>query len=310
MSRRTFIVYTPGYNEQTGGVMALFGLAYALREIGTPVFLWPADISLAGWWAWESKRRARVLLGREHDDERGETSVWPGEPIPYANPFQVQDAIVVYPETLDGNPLKAKNVVRWFLNKPGALSGRINFGPGELYFYFASVFDDPAINPHRDNHLMIMTVMDNIYKQTNFGPRNGTCYVLRKGKSRAPDPGTLDGPIVDGMTAHQIAEVFNRCELCVSYDTRTMLTAYAVLCGCKAVVIPEPGVTKAQWAPKEDGMYGEQGLSGIAYGFDDLEEAQKSKPQLAIALKKLQQQNLDSTQRFRDKCEAFFAAKD
>ena len=46
--------------------------------------------------------------------------------------FDLSDLIVIYPEIVFGNPLGAKNVVRWFLHNPGFFSGKIYYGQNTL----------------------------------------------------------------------------------------------------------------------------------------------------------------------------------
>lgn len=217
--------------------MALHTLAWTLREQGWPAYLWYWDTphtrrDFPQWlrqrWRWHADSRRGRLPAHRRSPKR----------VPHAAWWHLNDAVVIYPEVTDGNPLAARRVVRWFLNKPGAITGRIQYGPGERYFYFRDVFNDPALNPHRDGRMALFTVLDHIYRQRNFGPREGTCYILRKGANRVPEPGRLDGEVVDGLGHREMAALFNRREYCVSYDTNTMLTSYAALCGCKTVVVP------------------------------------------------------------------------
>ncbi len=51
------------------------------------------------------------------------------------------DTIVIYPEVIEGNPLKAKNVVRYFLNREGLASGnRVNPSPDDFILAFNAMF--------------------------------------------------------------------------------------------------------------------------------------------------------------------------
>ncbi len=46
------------------------------------------------------------------------------------------DSIVLYPEVVSGNPLKAAKVVRWTLNSPGLLGGDAHYADDEMVFVF------------------------------------------------------------------------------------------------------------------------------------------------------------------------------
>ncbi len=209
-------------------------------------------------------------------------------------------AIVVYPEVTSGNPLQSTRVVRWFLNKPGRLTGEISYGNGELYFYYQPAFDDPELNPHPDNSLFVLTVMEDVYRQTNFGERKGTCYILRKGRHRVSEPAALDGVVIDGKGHEEIARIFNESECCISYDPYTMYSTYASMAGCRSIVVPEPGVSKAQWQPVEELTY------GIAYGVDDVAFAERTRPLMLSHLEKSEADNLRLVAVFAEKCERFF----
>ena len=220
--------------------------------------------------------------------------------VPLTLLWKLRRAIIVYPEVVSGNPLGSKRVVRWFLNKPGRLTGEIAYGPDELYFYFQQAFDDPALNPRPENVLFILTVMHDVYRQTNFGERKGTCFVLRKGRHRVSDPGLLDGVIVDGKGHAEIARIFNESESCVSYDPYTMYSMYASMCGCKSVVVPEAGVAKEQWQPVEELTW------GIAYGEEEIPFAERTRPRMLSFLRQAEAANLQSVARFAEKCERHF----
>ena len=283
--------------------MALHFFCDALNRSGADAWLWPFGEAPTYRLSWQRRRwqiirsiRARRWMPAMYLNPALQTRV--------ATVGMVPDSIVVYGETVSGNPLRAQRVVRWFLNKPGRLSREKNFGPGELYFFYHDVFNDPEINPDPTNRLTIYAVLEDIYRQWNFGPRKGNCYVLRKGKDRAPPAATLDGPVIDDLSHEETARLFNECEYCISYDMHTTYSIYAAMCGCKSVVVPEPGVSKQEWQSDGDRV------GGVAYGFEDLGAASSSPDAVRQALLLRQEQNLENVQRFRNKVRAFFGVSD
>ena len=151
-------------------------------------------------------------------------------------PIVSDDTIVVYPEVVRGNPLKAKRVARWFLNKPGFFNGNVRFGDNDLFFAYDARFNDYSLNP--ECRLLKLTYVDKaLCRQENFGRRNGNCYIIRKGKNRKDLPDTFDGPVIDNLQDTETFLIFNRCKYCISYDVMTWYSIMAAICGCISIVM-------------------------------------------------------------------------
>lgn len=280
--------------------MALHTLCNALNNRGRRAYIWPFNIPIpdapvSNWW-----RLDNYLWKRKPLQVEGFHSS-PSFPVSLPTVSVLNKAIVVYPEVVSGNPLKSPRVVRWFLNKPGRLTGKTDYGRNELYFYFQEAFDDPQINPDRGNQLMLVTVLSDVYKIKNSGKRSGTCYILRKGKTRVESPDSLDGTVIDGLSHQEIADIFNKCEYCVSYDLYTMYSYYAAMCGCKSVVVPDDSLTKDQWQPVPELRY------GVAYGFQEVEQAEQTVGLMRDYFDRQIQNNHIFVNDFISKCDAFFA---
>lgn len=216
-------------------------------------------------------------------------------------PFTDDDTIVVYPELIWGNPLKAKNVVRWFLSF-NPYVGEEAYGKNDLVISYREIFNDKELNP--ECRLCYMTNFDyDLYKQNNFGERKGTCYIIRKGKDRKDLPKDFDGPIIDTMSEQDIVKTFNTCERCISYDTQTFYTSIAAMCGCLPIVVTEPGKTRSDYTRQDDTIY------GVAYGFDEKEinyalDTRKALTEHIDGFKKINQEGVEN---FIRECEKFFS---
>lgn len=295
----TYIIYSWPYSEEVGGFIALHSLCDQLRKAGRKAYIWPAGLTLSP--QFRLKRAWLQALNGHRSPLNVQFRLNPTFDTSVAAPEDLSDAIVVYPEVVAGNPLNAKKIVRWLLNKPGRLTGNIQYTDDELYFFYQEAFNDPDLNPHPENKLQIVTIFEDTFRQTKpLEGRSGTCYILRKGKNRAPDAHKLDGPVIDNLPHQKIAEIFNNHEYCVSYDMHTMYSVYAAMCGCKSIVQPEPGLPKNEWQPSVELTY------GIAYGHDDLEWAKKTKGLMTEYHHQIQATNLKSVEAFANKCEAHF----
>ena len=295
---RPFIVFADSFNENNGGVIALHRLCDLLNRGGRRALLWPSRRPL-----WDGDRPVASAWRRLRYDARRWRRPYrtrAGFATPVATVADLPGAIVVYAEIVDGNPLRAERVVRWLLHKPGFHSGRINFGASDKFFFYQRAFNDDALNPETDNLLKTVFLRDDVYRQWNFGPRKGSCYLLRKGKGRPLVHDLRDSVCVDKLSHSQMAEVFNRVEMCVSYDPYTMYSHFAALCGCASVIVPEEGVTKEQWYPDPADRL------GLAYGFDDIDEARRSQPLLLPWLKAQETTANATVQAFVAKCDGYF----
>lgn len=294
---RTFIIYADHFDDEVGGMIALHRLCDLLNRAGERALVWPMARPVMDWaHPLGSLNRLRVYRRRLR---RQPFRTCVGFITPVATQADLKNAVVVYPEVVDGNPLGARHVVRWLLHKPGFHTGRIQYGQGDKYFFFQQAFNDPGLNPDADNLLRALFVRDDIYRPTNTGERHGTCHIVRKGKGR-PAIHAADSILVDGMSHAQMAEVFNRVCCCISYDVYTMYSLYAAMCGCLSVVVPEEGIDKAQWYPDERDRY------GLAYGLDDAEHAERTRHLVLPRLKEMEREANDSVRHFITRCHEYF----
>ncbi|MCA9749973.1 MAG: hypothetical protein KC414_12765 [Romboutsia sp.] len=160
-----FIVVASSFNENSGGTIALHKLCDLLNKNGNKAYLWPLNKALLTW-RYPIKSLIEIIkyfyrLLKYPNYYKYKTFSSFNTPI--AKKRHLKNAIVVYPEIISGNPLFSKKVVRWFLNKPGVLSGEINYGKNELYFYYQEAFNDQNINKNLDNRLQVSHIRDDIY---------------------------------------------------------------------------------------------------------------------------------------------------
>ena len=84
--------------------------------------------------------------------------------------FNKKKTIVVYPEIVYGNFLKAKNVVRWFLYKNRYKDVEGAFGSDDLFVCYRQIFNDWDLNP-KGYEVRLAHFDFSMYRQYNFGER-------------------------------------------------------------------------------------------------------------------------------------------
>lgn len=288
-----FVVYTPLYREDSGGIIVLHKLASLLSDMGHDVTIWPRQKpvifelrSIRGWKkaiSWTKWKLYNLL---------GVTDIKSPYRLCVANHEDIRNSVVLYPEIIAGNPLRSQRVVRWLLNKPGAINGTVDFGANELFFFYQEKFNDWSLNPDKNNRLTVTELMNDTYVKTNSGPRYGQCYMVRKGKNRLLHYHDEKALKVDGISHKELAKIFNQYKYFICYDPYTMYCRYAAMCGCIPVVVPEGGVTKEEWRPEIYNRY------GIAYGWDDVPWALETRSQLMDFLSESEQRNKDMVRNF------------
>lgn len=208
-----------------------------------------------------------------------------------------KETIVVYPDIVYGNPLNAEKVVRWLLyynrwgDNPGA------YGDNDVFFAYRSVFNDNVLNPAC--RLLTTPEFDfTTYHRYNYGPREGTCYIVRKGGDRSDLPTSFDGAIVDDLSEGEKVRYFNECVTCISYDTETAYNQIAALCGCSSIVIPRPGDPE-RWS------------TGVAFGTapEQLQHQVDTRDMVEEELRNKERESMDSARKFAIFCERHFQLK-
>jgi len=203
----------------------------------------------------------------------------------YDNDFPVDNnCVVIYGEMIEGNPLNAKNVVRWILAPIEVFSSMntVNtWGKNDLVYYF-NMENKFSLFPERVGSVykLLSTLHVNPSIQNYNLEKKGTCYSLRKYHMHKDGINVMhyndSFEITYNHSQEECIEIFNKHEYFISYDPLTFLNTIAALCGCVSIVHPIKGLTKQQWLKttaaaeylkrKElDNLY------GIAYGVDQSE---------------------------------------
>jgi hypothetical protein len=264
----TFIIWSPGYTNASGGIIALHLLAHELTQMGLRVLVAAPTKNPA--WNYE-------LLT---------TQTWDKD-----------NTVVLYPEIINGNPLKGKHVVRWLLNTPGVCGGNGDYPSTDLIFTYWDYFQ---YHP-RDRvvgELRMFTAEFDIFFNRNI-PRSGQCFAVHKGVSKLQQKvqHQPDATNVETMEKQQRSEVFNNKELFVCYDHVTHFALQAALCGCPTVVIPDGKSSSEEWHSKLPAF-----KYGIAYGFEELAWARETLPLVKSHIESLMKENILLVQKFVEIC--------
>jgi hypothetical protein len=202
----------------------------------------------------------------------------------YNNDFDLQKTIVIYGETIKGNPINAKYVVRWILAPLGIIAGTEiskTWGKNDLVYYFNSEIKFSREPEKIGNIYKLLNVLYiNPYaKNMNPTPRTGFCHTFRKsneihGKIKYIHPRD-SFEITRQHTQMQCITLFNKFKAFVSYDSLTFYTVIAALCGCISIVYKVKGLTKQEWINTTAAsdflkFKGHSNLFGIAYGLEDI----------------------------------------
>ncbi len=215
-------------------------------------------------------------------------------------PIVDKDTIVIYPETIENNPLRAKNTVFWMLyNYPNNNLKNMNKC---LYVAYREIFNNKVLNPK--NNILHVTNFDfDLFNNPNE-KRHGNCYIIRKGRNRKDLPTTFDGPIIDNLTEPQIADVFKHTERCYSYDTQTGYCILANLCGCLPIIVPEEGKKREDYLGKNEEAKG----YGKAYGDtpSEIEYALKTQHKVKEYLLEMEKEDYENVKEFVKTCLDYF----
>jgi len=311
---RTIIIFAHSYNDGSGGIIALHKLCEIVNAIGGKAYLVPYfnTYTLHKLYSW---REAFRVFNRVFNDKLRELRPDKFKTHPkYTSPVLRtlpkdgfgDDHIVVYPQITFGNPLRAKNVVRWLLHNPGAVGEEVYYGSGELYFkYHAGLKDFCYPGSMVSKHLLrVINFPLEVYNKEGASQnRKGTAYCIRKGKGKQIVHELSDSILIDGKSHAEVASIFKRVKTFIAYDPYTAYSRLAVLCGCDSVVIPDEGIGEEEWRPDYTNRY------GIAYGLENLEKARQTAPMLREIVEREQSESIAHVERFMGEANAFFSRR-
>jgi hypothetical protein len=263
-----FVIFSPSYSENNGGAVTLHHLCDLINKNGYQGYLYPGfdnvELNLNNYLTVLPKFLYKLI---RQPFRRFKTSNRFNSPIirNFPNGFDLNEVIVVYPEIVFGNPLGAKNVVRWFLHNPGFFSGKIFYGPDEIYFKYSAQYKDVKYlnSKMSNNNLYIFTYLKKYYNDLDFSNnRTGIAYCVRKGALSITPFDLKHAILIDGMKHKEISKIFKSVKFFISFDPHTAFSRFAALCGCISIVVPQVGIDEEVWQPDLEKRY------GISYGFE------------------------------------------
>lgn len=254
-----YYIYAPRWIQSSAGIRALHYLCHALNSYGARAFLVLSEPEFQG--------RPRVngalntpVLSQEIADSHSRSGLVP---------------IVIYSETVPGNPLNAQCVVRYIMNYVGALGGPAKFMDFEyLLSYSESIRQDILKSePNLVIDKLFLPPIDPRDFKFNTAPSE-EFYLLYAGKYRAfiGEPPDISGKKIieilrDGkgaQTSSELIELLSRCKGVISLENSSIITE-AALSGRPGMFLPNKFLTRAI-------AESELGWDGTAWGISEDDE--------------------------------------
>jgi hypothetical protein len=189
IKKHPIYIYAPAYLEVSAGIRALHFLCHTLNQTGHLAWLVVHGMASSGTPLVNPNLNTPVLSS-ELRDLHFESGVVP---------------IVIYPETIPGNPLKAQIVVRWVLNYPGVLGGPEKFHESERLIAYSK---DIATTLEKDTPVLFLPPLDirEIYnaKKSSTGGERTDRILMYAGKYR----GFVGNPILPRWFSGEITEIW------------------------------------------------------------------------------------------------------
>jgi hypothetical protein len=226
-----YFIYAPRWISSSAGIRALHYLCHSLNQLGQKAYLVMTEVAHHG-----EPRISPILNTPILSQETSEAYFRAG-----INP------VVIYAETIPGNPLGATCVVRYLLNYAGALGGEEEFPENELIIAFSKKISEhySQLNKTENPQTLFLPPID---------PRNFTKNLEKKpyqvvyaGKYRnfvgkPPKVGTLptveifrDGPRM--QSREQVLEILRNATIVYSFENSSIVTE-AILSGTPATFVP------------------------------------------------------------------------
>jgi hypothetical protein len=204
--KRPYLLFTQFiYDEASAGMRALFKLVH--------------ELNLRGYDAYTSQEGNPDWIQKKWFGDHG---------------------IIIYPETITGNPLQCDKVVRWILFYPDFFQIPMNPDPDELTFSW-----DKKFITCEDNRILKIDVVEKeLFNSIDLPDKPLYCSYFGKGRfnglSRLPlTKGLIEIDYMSPNNRADLAALLRSTNILYTYDKDTMLNYEAILCGCKVVYVPD-----------------------------------------------------------------------
>ncbi len=229
--------------------------------------------------------------------------------------IDLNKVVVIYPETIVGNPLLGKKVVRWILyhttepNPPIHISAPdfktfLNLKKGieytwenkDEYFYY---FDYYKTLKKRDKKILRVHNF-RLNEFENFGlERDGYCHLFHKNNIDQSFVNEFNSDHIPIGKWDEIVKMFNRKKYFLTYDDSTYFLNIAALCGCIPVILYKE---KKENFIENNPMF----KYGIAYGFEGIEHAENTINLMKNHLLDIEEKSIDTVREFINYCNKKF----
>ena len=311
---KKFVISAPSWFPSSGGITVLHKFVHVLNELGYDAYLAPSGPSGLGWHpahipftTRDKYTKLKLITDEVYND--------------------LENAIVLYPETWYGNYLNAPNVVRWIMGaaNPSYMSAGNKYGisysawgDNELWFWYSPMYKTSTFSSFDRN-------LDNILNVTEFNRdifynknehRDINCWTLRKSTGLISPSEyihdsdaiffgdidkTLPNPDYDFPGQYKkLAALFNKTNKFYSYDAYTFISVQAVMCGADSIVFPRNGLSKEEY------YNGSELHRYIAYGLDQLDNSRSVRNELNDHIDRIEDMNIESIHTFVEKCHDYF----
>lgn len=229
MSNICFYVYAPLYRKNSNGVRMLYTLSEMIRQCG-----------------YDSK----VIC---YEDERADYDVltptqYKHHTLKLTSEFSCyqlgEQDIVIYSDTISDNPLNAKNVVRYLLNRPTYITGKgIDYGDRDYPVSYSL-----GIDPNLPQLFILNDDREYFYPRDFTEKESIVCiYYGKIIDKEIHDPAitalikTFDRTVTITRefpaTKIELGDLLRRARLLISLDPISNITYEATLCGTPALIV-------------------------------------------------------------------------
>lgn len=278
---KKFLISTHGFDMGIGGLKVLHKLCHLLNESGYDAYLIPYDFSqqFGIYDGYNTKMVTQEILDN------------------------LDDVIVVYPESWYGNYLNAPHVVRWMIGFPSEPHIK-TWNYTDLWFWYLPFYITDKYNKDSENFLYIGESHRDVFFDQKL-PRVGSCWTLRKAQDRIhptqyvhPSNSTFI-PYHSAGDLVGLSKLFNTSEQFYCYDNYTYLTIQSLLCNTDTIVVPHI-------KSKEEFINGFELNIYLAYGVDDLPRARSLREKFFEHMDTIDQNTNIQLHSFVEKCYAYF----